>query len=534
MTSFDADISLPIVPDGAFSIDAVLNCFTHFGVELGLERIRRLLAALGNPQRQVPVLHVAGSNGKGSVCAYLAAVLHQAGYRVGRYTSPHLVSWCERIWIDGADIPPQALYDVLQEVVAAIAPDQPSPTQFEVITAAAWLHFARQQVDVAVIEVGLGGRLDATNVCDRPLVSMITSLSREHWQRLGPTLADIAREKAGILKPGCPVAIAPQPPEAEAVLKQRIAELDCPAVWVSPALDIGEGWAMYQGWEPQKQSLSAMRQAVSLQYALPLLGAHQLTNSAVAIAALHLLRAQGWNIADEAIATGIANTQWRGRLQWLNWKGHSLLVDGAHNPAGAATLRHYIDTYIDQSVYKIDDQSVYKSVYKIDDQSINKTDKNTHKNISQPLSQTSATSTDNDVSRASSARWDNSFHSNPGKQVTPQKNVGASGLSITWVMGMIANKDHADVFRALLRAGDRLYLAPVPDHLSADLEELASLAADVCPELESCCLTTDVISALHLAFQVPDQPAATVLCGSLYLIGHFFSSATAPGNANVK
>lgn len=473
MTSFDADIPLPIAPDGEFSIDAVLNRFTHFGVELGLERIVRLLAALGNPHERVAVLHVAGSNGKGSVCAYLAAVLQQAGYRVGRYTSPHLVSWCERIWLNGADIAPDVLYDLLQEVVAAIAPDYPSPTQFEVMTAAAWLYLARQQVDIAVVEVGLGGRLDATNVCDRPLVSLITCLSREHWQRLGSTLTDITGEKAGILKPDCPVAIAPQPPEAEAVLKRRIAALNCPAVWVSPAVEIAEGWAEYRGWEMQAGGLSTRTlQPVALKYPLPLLGAHQLTNSAVAIAALHLLRAQGWAISDEAIAAGIANTQWRGRLQWLNWKGHRLLVDGAHNPAGAATLRAYLDQYLAQN------------------------------HLAQNLTQL------------------------PAPAHRPER-----PSSVTWVMGMMANKDHADVFRQLLRAGDRLYLVPVPDHLSADLEQLAALAIEVCPELAACCLTADAVSALHLAFQVPQQPAATVLCGSLYLIGHFFSGNSRSGSA---
>lgn len=476
MTSFDADIPLPIAPAGECSIDAVLNRFTHFGVELGLERIVRLLAALDNPHERVAVLHVAGSNGKGSVCAYLAAVLQQAGYRVGRYTSPHLVSWCERIWLNGADIAPDVLYDLLQEVVAAIAPDYPSPTQFEVITAAAWLYFARQQVDIAVVEVGLGGRLDATNVCDRPLVSLITSLSREHWQRLGSTLSEITGEKAGILKPACPVAIAPQPPEAEAVLKRRIAELNCPAVWVSPAVEIAEGWAEYRGWQMQagERSTSTL-QPVALKYPLPLLGAHQLTNSAVAIATLHLLRAQGWAISDEAIAAGIANTQWRGRLQWLNWKGQRLLVDGAHNPAGAATLRAYLDQYLEKNLEKSLEQDL---------------DQKLEQNLTQPPT--------------------------PAHRPRPPS-------SVTWVMGMMANKDHADVFRQLLRAGDRLYLVPVPDHLSADLEQLAALAIEVCPELAACCLTADAVSALHLAFQVPQQPAATVLCGSLYLIGHFFS-----------
>ncbi|NJO52369.1 MAG: bifunctional folylpolyglutamate synthase/dihydrofolate synthase, partial [Leptolyngbyaceae cyanobacterium RM2_2_4] len=210
---------------GSPNIDALLEQFSHFGVQLGLERIQRLLADLGNPQQQVRIIHVAGSNGKGSVCAYLSSVLMEAGYRVGRYTSPHLVSWNERICLNETPISSADLHQLLLQVIAAIRESEETPTQFEVITAAAWLYFAQQQVDIAVMEVGLGGRLDATNVCDRPLVSVITSLSREHWQRLGPTLADISREKAGILKPNCPAVIAPLPPEAEPVIKQRLAEL---------------------------------------------------------------------------------------------------------------------------------------------------------------------------------------------------------------------------------------------------------------------------------------------------------------------
>ncbi|NJR58811.1 MAG: bifunctional folylpolyglutamate synthase/dihydrofolate synthase, partial [Cyanobacteria bacterium CRU_2_1] len=229
--------------DALAAVDTLLDRFTHFGVELGLERIQRLLADLGNPQQQVSIIHVAGSNGKGSVCACLSSVLAEAGYRIGRYTSPHLVSWCERICLNQQKISPAELYQLLQQVLAAIRPDRPSPTQFEVITAAAWLYFAQQQVDMAVVEVGLGGRLDATNVCDRPLVSIITSLSREHWQKLGPTLADITREKAGILKPNCPAVIAPQPPEATMVLQQRLSEMHCPVIWVQSARDLGYGWA---------------------------------------------------------------------------------------------------------------------------------------------------------------------------------------------------------------------------------------------------------------------------------------------------
>jgi dihydrofolate synthase / folylpolyglutamate synthase len=324
------------------AIDTLLDRFAHFGVDLGLERIQQLLTDLGNPQERVPILHVAGTNGKGSVCAYLSTVLTAAGYRVGRYTSPHLVDWCERICIDEQPIDPPTLYALLQQVIAAIRPDRPSPTQFEVITAAAWLYFAQQQVDIAVIEVGLGGRLDATNVCDRPLVTIITSLSRDHWQRLGPTLADIAREKAGILKSNCPAILAPLPPETEAVVYLRLAELNCPTIFPQPALDLGDGWAEFQGFVGKIDLIS--KPLKPLKYYLPLLGQHQLLNSALAIATLQLLQQQGWQISDQSIVEGIAKTRWIGRLQWTTWSDRPLLIDGAHNPAGATMLRQYIDS----------------------------------------------------------------------------------------------------------------------------------------------------------------------------------------------
>ncbi|NJR39913.1 MAG: bifunctional folylpolyglutamate synthase/dihydrofolate synthase [Leptolyngbyaceae cyanobacterium CSU_1_4] len=416
--------------------NAILSRFTHFGVELGLERIKRLLNDLDNPQQQVPIVHVAGSNGKGSTCAFLSSVLTTAGYRVGRYTSPHLVSWCERISLNGQDISPAELHHLLVKVVAAIDPEYSSPTQFEVITAAAWLYFAQQQVDIAVIEVGLGGRLDATNVCDRPLVSIITSLSREHWQRLGNTLAEISYEKAGILKSCCPAVIAPQPAEAEAVLKARLAELNCPVTWVDPE--------------------------VSRRYSLSLPGEHQLINAALAIATFQILQQKGWKITEDQMAQGLAIAEWKGRLQWTKWRGHNLLIDGAHNPAGAKMLRRYMDAQgIDQA-----------------------------QTINQP------------------------------EDTQPQIT-----RSIHWVMGMIANKDHGDVFRELLRAGDRLYLVPVPDHLPTDMDTLAQVAQTVCPGLAHCAVYVDVIAGLEAAVETrsPQQNSTTVLCGSLYLIGHFFA-----------
>jgi dihydrofolate synthase/folylpolyglutamate synthase len=396
-------------------IDEILKPFQRFGVHLGLERIQKLLADLGNPHQSVPVIHVAGTNGKGSVCAYLSSVLTETDYRVGRYTSPHLIDWNERICLNEQPIPNEDLGELLLQIKAAIPEDcEDSPTQFEVITAAAWLYFAQQQVDIAVMEVGLGGRLDATNVCSHPLVTIITSLSREHWQVLGPTLADIAREKAGILKPGCPAVIGQLPPEAKAVVEQRIKELGCPAVWVKPAVELPPLAPPYQGGEQedlatpdqgggQEENLALIKGKLGnswavyegIKYPLPLLGEIQLSNSAIAIATLQILRSQGWQISEEAITSGMAKTTWHGRLQWTTWKNHRLLIDGAHNPAAAVALREYVDTL---------------------------------------------------------------------------------NTSLTWVMGILSTKDHADIFKALLRTGDRLYLVPVPDHSSADPDILATLA----------------------------------------------------------
>ncbi|MBD2100146.1 folylpolyglutamate synthase/dihydrofolate synthase family protein [Leptolyngbya sp. FACHB-261] len=314
----------------------ILSQYERFGVHLGLERIQALLARLGNPQQRVPVLHVAGTNGKGSVCAYLSSVLRAAGYRVGRYTSPHLVNWRERICLNDTWIAEADLVAALTAVQQAIDPNpEDSATQFEVITAAAWWYFAQQQVDVAVIEVGLGGRLDATNVNEQPLVSVITSLSREHWQRLGPTLADIAYEKAGILKPQRPAVIGPLPAEADAVVTERLKVLDCPTVRVEPAQDLGNGRATWQG----------------IEYPLALFGAMQLTNSAIALAVLQCLRQQGWQISDAALEAGFAQTRWPGRLQWVTWtdaagQPHKLLIDGAHNVAAAEYLRQFVDAWL--------------------------------------------------------------------------------------------------------------------------------------------------------------------------------------------
>lgn len=421
------------------NIDSILHPFQRFGVHLGLERIQQLLDHLGNPHQQTPIIHVAGTNGKGSVCAYLSSVLTEAGYQVGRYISPHLVDWTERICINQKPILPEELQQSLFKVIEAIGNVTESPTQFEVITAAAWLYFAEKKVDIAVIEVGLGGRLDATNVCDQPLASIITSISREHWQVLGSTLAEIASEKAGILKAGCPAIIGQLPPEAQAVVEKRIQELGCPAIWPQPAKDLGKGWVEYQGSD--KFNLK------SIQYPLPLLGEFQLMNSSLAITTLQLLQQQGWKISETAMQNGMKNTQWPGRIQWETWQNKKILIDGAHNPAAAIGLRQYVDSLPSSGA------------------------------------------------------------------------INLSKFSINWVMGSLSTKDHSDIFKALLKPGDSLYLVPVPDHSSADPKQLADLAQTICPELAFCQTYPNLFDALNVAVI---NENLTVFCGSLYLIGYFF------------
>ncbi|MGB7413036.1 MAG: folylpolyglutamate synthase/dihydrofolate synthase family protein [Thermosynechococcaceae cyanobacterium] len=316
-------------------INVLLQSYDRFGIHLGLETSYQLLEALGDPHKNAPIIHVAGTNGKGSVCAYLSSVLTAAGYRVGRYTSPHLVDWTERICINQQPIAAERLYQALQRVETAVT--DPTPTQFEVITAAAWCCF--EDLDIAVIEVGLGGRLDATNLCPSPLVSVITSISRDHWQRLGNTLAEIAYEKTGILKPHCAAVISPQPESVEQVVRQRLHELNCPARWPEPAVRVTQ----------QRDRQTVMAEGIT--YDLALLGDLQLINSGVAIATLKTLQQQGWHISDNAIKTGMANATWPGRLQWTQWQNIPLLLDGAHNGAAAIALRQYVDSLEPQPIH---------------------------------------------------------------------------------------------------------------------------------------------------------------------------------------
>ncbi len=305
--------------------------------DFNLDRMRALMAELGNPQDRYPTVHVAGTKGKGSVCALIASGLHAAGLRVGLYTSPHLLDYTERIQIDSTPISHAGLVALVEKIKPAVA-RIPKLTTFEITTALAFLHYAEQHVDAAVIEVGLGGRLDATNVL-LPKVSVITSLSYDHMAVLGNTLAQIAREKAGIIKPGVPVISAPQKDEALEVLLQTAAERNAPITLIGRDIT----------FRPISHSLDGQTLKVNdgeqdYTFTLPLLGSHQVQNAAVAAAALWSLRSQRIGIPEAAIHKGFSEVRWPARFEVAR-RAPPVIFDSAHNQDSFARLRQALDDY---------------------------------------------------------------------------------------------------------------------------------------------------------------------------------------------
>ncbi len=310
--------------------------------EFKLDRIHELLARLGNPHRKYPVLHVAGTKGKGSTSALMASVLTAAGYRTGLYTSPHLQDYAERIQLDGAAIPHGRLPELVEQVkphVAAI----PKLTTFEITTAIAFLYFAEEGADAAVIEVGLGGRLDATNVVS-PRVSVITSISYDHTFVLGDTLTLITREKGGIIKPGVPVVSSPQKDEALAVLESISAERRSPLTLVGRDVlyRFGDHALDGQTFEllPAPKAVSSFHFSPA-QFTIPLLGRHQVENAATAYAGLKLC---GLKVPDEAVRRGFAAVRWPCRFE-IARREPPLIFDAAHNQDSFLRLRQTLDDY---------------------------------------------------------------------------------------------------------------------------------------------------------------------------------------------
>ncbi len=316
-----------------------------FGVHLGLDHVRRLLAALGAPEAGLPAVLVAGTNGKGSTAALLAACGTAAGYRTGLYTSPHLETVEERLRLDGEAIRGEELGELVLETVAAAervlaAP----PTYFEALTAAALLWFRRREVELAVLEVGLGGRLDATNAAD-PAVSVIAPIALEHREVLGDTLAAIAGEKAGVLRPGRPAVVWGEPAEAGAALAAAAAATGARLVRADREVRRSAVPRAADPWSGQRLDLETPGARYRL--TVPLLGAHQATNAALAVRAAEEMRAAGWPRLDAAaIRRGAARWRWPGRLEAVALPATApvrrVLLDAAHNPDGAASLARFL------------------------------------------------------------------------------------------------------------------------------------------------------------------------------------------------
>lgn len=309
---------------------------------LGLERIRELLERLGRPQDRLKFVHVAGTNGKGSICAHLASILSAAGYRTGMFTSPYIERFEERIRVDGAMISPDELRDVtlaVREHAEAMAEETGDhPTEFELMTAVALEHFARFGCDIVVLEVGLGGRLDSTNVIDEPEACVIARIGLDHTALLGNTLAAIAGEKAGIIKEGSAVVSWPQEPEAMAVIEHAAAEHGC-ELRVPDFAQLEEGAIRWEDGASPFRSFS-YREWTDLRTGI--LGSYQPQNATVALEVVSVLRGRGWHIPDEAVRAGVARTRWPGRFEIVEGgsspDGFAIVVDGGHNPQGARAL----------------------------------------------------------------------------------------------------------------------------------------------------------------------------------------------------
>ncbi len=326
----------------------------RFGSKLGLERISHMLSILENPERRVKHLHVAGTNGKGSVTVMIASALRLGGYRTGMYISPYLEDFRERISVNGQMIPKEALVQVTEAVKKATFDtasggfDQ--PTEFEIVTAAAFLHYAQEACDYVALEVGLGGRYDATNVVT-PCVSVITTISYDHTERLGNTLGKIAFEKAGIIKPGVPVVTGAVEPEAFRVINRVARENGCPLVTVGRDGTDDVFWPKDAAVVWKEISRSTEGQVIDVwgtgfrhRLRIPLLGKHQQQNAAIAVASLQTAMSYGsppLYLDPAAIIEGIALTRWPGRMEIL-WKNPYIVLDCAHNPAGIKAVSEAI------------------------------------------------------------------------------------------------------------------------------------------------------------------------------------------------
>jgi dihydrofolate synthase/folylpolyglutamate synthase len=307
--------------------------------DLKLDRMRALMRRLGDPQDRLRIVHVAGSKGKGSTAAMLAEILRRAGYRTGLFTSPHLCRVEERIQVDGEPVSREEVASLLGDVRAAMAGWRGAePTFFEIATALGFMHFRRRRVEAAVVEVGLGGRFDSTNVC-RPALAVITSISLDHVEQLGDNLASIASEKAGIIKPGRPVVSGATAPEARAVIERVARERRAPLRQLGADFryDYVPGRVTAEATVPPRLRVEGRPSFRHEWMEVGLLGEHQAANAALAVSAVEGLRGLGWHVAEAAVAAGLAGVRWPARMEVVG-RRPLVVLDCAHNVASAEAL----------------------------------------------------------------------------------------------------------------------------------------------------------------------------------------------------
>ena len=301
-----------------------------FHICLGLERMQKMLEVLGNPQDNLKIIHVAGTNGKGSTCAILSKILTCAGFKTGLYTSPHIIEYTERIKINQQDILKSDFADLIFEISRLALEHNIYLTEFEILTCCAYLYFSRKETDICVIETGLGGRLDATSVISKNILSVITSISLDHVDRLGDTIEKVAYEKAGIIKKGNPVIIAKNNAgfdTVKAVADNLQSEVISPCVKVDLSFENSKNYAVYNGKK----------------YEFSLLGLWQKENLELVFEVLKYLKKSGYDISENAIEKGLKTVEWICRMQYV--PKFNVLIDGTHNPDGARVLRQSLDYY---------------------------------------------------------------------------------------------------------------------------------------------------------------------------------------------
>lgn len=329
----------------------LLQSQSKFQIKPGLERIAEIMKLLENPQDKIKIIHIAGTNGKGSVCAILSSILTSAGFKTGLYTSPHLVEYTERIKINNEDISKQEFSVYVEKINTIAEQNHIDLTEFEILTAVAYLYFAEKNVDFAIIETGLGGRFDATNICTNPLISIITSISLDHTDRLGNTIEKIAYEKSGIIKDNSTLITSLSNKgfnTIKSIANEKNAKLEITSAQIDFTFENNVNYAIIN----------------NKKYEFPLMGLYQKENLALAVKAIEIINKN--EINENAIINGLKNVSWNARFQYI--KGRNILIDGAHNPDGAKQLSDNLNYYFPDSkkifIYSTINTKDYTSIAK--------------------------------------------------------------------------------------------------------------------------------------------------------------------------